>query len=112
MNVMRCVYFYINGRILNIHIILQGVLAIHIEKFKILIVFDIIILATNTYHKKIHSITERLLCRDYRHLILCEGKLLGAYGLFSFRRMEKKLSIHAAKHYIIPNNLFLSNIIA
>lgn len=64
MNVMRCVYFYINGRIVNIHTILQEVLAIHIEKFKILVVFDTVILATNTYHKKIHSLTEGLLCRD------------------------------------------------
>lgn len=48
---MRCMYFYINGRIINTYTILQGVLAIHIEKFKILVVFDTVILATNTYHK-------------------------------------------------------------
>lgn len=95
MSVMRCMYFYINDRIINIHTILQGVLAIRIEKFKILVVFDTVILATNTYHKKIHGLTAGLLYRDYHHLTLCGGKLLGAYGLLSFRRIEKKLSIHA-----------------
>lgn len=58
---MSCMYFYINGRIISIYTILQGVLAIYIEKFKILVVFDTVILATNIYHKKIHSLTEGLL---------------------------------------------------
>lgn len=90
MSVIRCAYFYTASRTVNFPTILQGVLPIHIEKYKIFIVLDTRISTTKTYLKKIQRLTEGLSYRDYHHLILYRGKLLGAYVMLSFKGMDKK----------------------
>lgn len=48
MSVIKCEYFYTSGMIINFKPILQGILLIHIEKFKVFIVFDTVISTTKT----------------------------------------------------------------
>ena len=67
---------------------LQGILAICTKKFKMFVVFGIVTSDTNTCHKKVQSLTEGLLYRDYYDLVLCSIILLGEYGMLSVRGME------------------------
>lgn len=67
---------------------LQGILAIRMKTFKMFVVFDIVTSDTNTCHKKVQSLTEGLLYRDYYDLVLCSIILLGEYGMLSVRGME------------------------
>lgn len=48
MSVIRCAYFYTSGVIISFKPILRGILLIHIEKFKVFIVFDTVISTTKT----------------------------------------------------------------
>lgn len=80
---------YTTRGIINIHKMLQGVLSVHTKKFKMFVVFDTVISATNMYHKKVQSLTEGFLYRDYYGLVLYSIFLLGEYGMLSFRRMDK-----------------------